>query len=97
MELCLYRQSPENKGTKTLHALKIINSIYRNIFNPISVRKVQRSSLCIHTHTLSYPISGLTKFTIIMKLQHSVKCLIPYYGGGQNKIITAIGLTTDYI
>ena len=27
---------------------------------------------------------------------YSIKCLIPYYGGAQNKIITVIGTTSDY-
>ena len=37
------------------------------------------------------------KYTIIIKLQYSVKCLIHCLRGAQNKIITVIGTTTDYI
>ena len=46
-------------------------------------------------------LQTLSKFwsfpQIIIKLQYSVKCLIPYHWGAQNKIITVIGTTTDYI
>ena len=37
------------------------------------------------------------KFTSIIKLKYPVKCLILYYEGPTNKIITVIGSTTDYI